>query len=310
MSDTPTPDNPGLLNWFLIIFLGVIWGAAFMAIATALEGYGPRLFTASRLAGAAILLNILGAFIGQPITAIHKTAGKRGWLFISLIGTIALAIPLSMLSWGQQHVPSAFAGVAMSTVPILVLPLVYIFSPEEGIGPRRVIGMIIGFVGLIVLVGPGAFSSSESDLVLWGRIACIVCTCGYAVGSVLTRRAPKMPPIAFAAGTMTIAAAITVPFALLTEPLPNTLPFTPTSALIYAALLPTAIGAIIRVRVITTAGSLFMNITSYMVPIWSVIFGITLMGEDLPAQLFTALALVLLGIFVSQSRAILAALRR
>jgi len=53
-----------------------------------------------------------------------------------------------------------------------------------------------------------------------------------------------------------------------------------------------------------------MNITSYMVPIWSVIFGITLMGEDLPAQLFTALALVLLGIFVSQSRAILAALRR
>ena len=157
MSDTPTPDNPGLLNWFLIIFLGVIWGAAFMAIGTALEGYGPRLFTASRLAGAAILLNILGAFIGQPITAIHKTAGKRGWLFISLIGTIALAMPLSMLSWGQQHVPSAFAGVAMSTVPILVLPLVYIFSPEEGIGPRRVIGMIIGFVGLIVLVGPGAF---------------------------------------------------------------------------------------------------------------------------------------------------------
>jgi len=109
---------------------------------------------------------------------------------------------------------------------------------------------------------------------------------------------------------MTVAAAITVPFALLTEPLPSTLPFTPTSALIYAALLPTALGTIIRVQVITAAGSLFMNITSYMVPIWSVIFGITLMGEDLPAQLFTALALVLLGIFISQSRAILAALRR
>lgn len=309
MSDTPTPENPGLINWLLIIFLGVIWGAAFMAISTALEGYGPRLFTASRLAGAAIALNVLGVIIGQPITAINKSAGKRGWIFICLIGTIALAMPLSMLSWGQQHVPSAFAGVAMSTVPILVMPLVYFFSPEEGIGPRRVIGMIIGFIGLLILVGPGAFAASDSTLVFWGQMACIICACGYAVGSVLTRRAPKMPPIAFAAGTLTIAACLTVPFALLTEPLPTSLPFKPSVALIYAALLPTALGTIIRVRVITTAGSLFMNITSYMVPIWSVIFGITLMGEDLPAQLYTALALILLGIFISQSRAIMAALR-
>ncbi len=310
MSDAPTPENPGLLNWLLILFLGVIWGAAFMAIGTALEGYGPRLFTASRLVGAAIALNILGVLIGQPITAIHRSAGARGWLFICLIGTIALAMPLSLLSWGQQHVPTAFAGVAMSTVPILVLPLVYIFSPEEGIGPRRVIGMIIGFIGLIILIGPGAFSAGDSDLVVWGQMACILCACGYAVGSILTRRAPKMPPIAFATGTLSVAAAITLPFALLTEPLPTSLPFTPSAALIYAALLPTALGTIIRVRVITTAGSLFMNITSYMVPVWSVIFGITLMGEELPAQLFTALALILLGIFISQSRAILAALRR
>ena len=310
MSNAPTPENPGLVNWLLIVFLGVIWGAAFMAISTALDGYGPRLFTASRLAIAAIALNILGAIIGQPITAIHKTAGARGWVFICLIGTIALAMPLSLLSWGQQHVPSAFAGVAMSTVPILVMPLVYIFSPEEGIGPRRVIGMIIGFIGLIILVGPGAFEKSDSVLVFWGQMACIACACGYAVGSILTRRAPKMPPIAFASGTLTVAACLTVPFALLTEPLPTSLPLKPSAALIYAALLPTALGAIIRVRVITTAGSLFMNITSYMVPVWSVIFGIALMGEDLPAQLYTALALILLGIFISQSRAIFAALRR
>jgi drug/metabolite transporter (DMT)-like permease len=109
---------------------------------------------------------------------------------------------------------------------------------------------------------------------------------------------------------MTAAALFVVPFALMTEDLPTDFTIRPSLALLYAALLPTALGAIIRVRVITTAGSLFMNITSYMVPVWSVIFGILLMGEKLPAQLYTALALILLGIFISQSRAILTALRK
>lgn len=310
MSNAPSPENPGLLNWLLVLFLGVVWGSAFMSMSISLDGFGPRMVAAARLTFAALALIILGACVGQPITRITHTAGKRGWLFVCLIGTIALAMPMLMLTWGQQHVPSAFAGVAMGTVPLLVLPLVYIFSPEEGIGPRRIIGMIMGFVGLAILVGPGAFANGDSDLVLWGRLACICAACGYAIGSVLTRRAPKMPPIALATGTLTAASFIVLPFALLTEELPSSFSLNPTVALIYAALLPTAVGALIRVRVITTAGSLFMNITSYMVPVWSVIFGIVIMNEDLPAQLYTALALILLGIFISQSRAIMAALRR
>ncbi|WP_293452602.1 EamA family transporter [Planktotalea sp.] len=310
MSDTATPENPGLLNWVLLLLLGVIWGSAFMSMTIALDGFGPRMLAASRVLFAALALNILGAMIGQPITAIRKLDGRRAWTIIFAIGAIALAMPMLMLTWGQQHVPSAFAGVAMGAVPLLVLPLVYIFSPEEGIGPRRIIGMIVGFIGLAVLIGPSAFSGTGSDLAFWGRLACICAACGYAIGSVLTRRAPKMPPIALASGTMTAAALIIVPFALLTEEFPTDFTIRPSIALLYAALLPTALGAIIRVRVITTAGSLFMNITSYMVPVWSVIFGITLMGESLPAQLYTALALILLGSFISQSRAIMAAVKR
>ncbi|MEN8893859.1 DMT family transporter [Planktotalea arctica] len=310
MNNAPSPENPGLTNWLLILLLGIIWGAAFMAMSVALEGFGPRMVAAGRLGFAALALIVLGAMIGQPITAISKTAGARGWLFCTAIGAIALAMPMLMLTWGQQHVPSAFAGVAMGTVPLLVLPLVYIFSPEEGIGPRRIIGMAVGFVGLAILVGPGAFGDTDSELTLWGRLACICAASGYAIGSVLTRRSPKMPPIALATGTMTIAALIVVPLALLTEPLPEVFALRPSLAMLYAAIFPTALGAIIRVRVITTAGSLFMNITSYMVPVWSVIFGIVLLGESLPPQLFYALALILVGIFISQSRQIIAALSR
>lgn len=310
MIQAPSPENPGLLNWLLILSLGVIWGGAFMSMSLALEGSGPSWVAAGRLGFAALALLVLGAALGQPVTAIHKAGGARAWLFVSAIGTVALAMPLTMLSWGQQFVPSAFAGVAMGTVPLLVLPLVYLFSPDEGIGPRRIIGLILGFLGLLVLVGPGAFAQSGGEMTLWGQLACICAACGYAIGSVLTRRAPKMPPLALAAGTMSVAACLIVPFAYATEPLPETYTLRPALALLYAALFPTALGAIIRVRVITTAGSLFMNMTSYMVPVWAVIFGIAIMNETLPAQLYTALALILLGIFISQSRAILAALKR
>jgi drug/metabolite transporter (DMT)-like permease len=225
-----------------------------------------------------------------------------------------VALPFTLLSWGQQFVPSAFAGVVIGSVPLLVLPLVAIFSPEEGIGPRRVVGLLMGFAGLLVLFGPAAFpglSAAEAPpMLLAGTTAFVAAAACYAVGSVLTRRAPSMPPVSFAAGTLVIAAIVLMPIALVVEGWPREWPRTPTIALLYAALGPTALAAVIRVRVITTAGSLFMSITSYMVPIWSVIFGITLLGEDLPPQLFTALALTLAGIGIAQSRAIAASLRR
>ena len=78
--------------------------------------------------------------------------------------------------------------------------------------------------------------------------------------------------------------------------------------MLYAALFPTALASVIRVRVITTAGSIFMSIVDYMVPLWSVFFGILFLSEALPARLFAALALILAGTGIAQSRQILSAL--
>ena len=95
-----------------------------------------------------------------------------------------------------------------------------------------------------------------------------------------------------------------VPLALWFEGLPSDWPTRPTIGLLYAALLPTALAAVIRVRIITTAGSLFMSIVSYLVPVWSVIFGIILLNEALPTNLFLGLGLILSGIALSQARSI------
>lgn len=304
---TLSPQNPGALNWFLILLLGVIWGGAFMSVRLSLDGFGPWTVAAARTALGGALLWVIGSLMGQGLRTIPS---PRAWAFSTVIGSGAIALPFAMLSWGQQFVPSAFAGVAMGAVPLLVLPLVAIFSREEGIGPRRIVGLILGFVGLAILLGPEALNPTGAAQEVWGRLACLASAACYAAGSVITRRAPAMPPLAFAASSLLIATLILVPIALVQEGLPATFPVSPSMALLYAALFPTALAAVIRVRVITTAGSLFMSLTSYMVPVWSVIFGVSLMGEALPKQLFVALALILTGIAISQSRALTALFAR
>ena len=304
---TPTPENPGLFNWFLICSLGLIWGGAFMSVRLSLDGFPPATVAAGRSAIGAIALCVLGQFFGQGLS---KIPSLKAWGFAGIIGAGAVALPTFILSWGQQFVPSAFAGVAMGAVPLIVLPLAYFFSPEEGIGPRRILGMMLGFIGLIILVGPGATTSTGSEYETLGRIACLSAAAFYAMGSITTRRAPKMPPVAFAAATLTVAAIILVPIALINDGIPTEFPKGPTIALVYAALMPTALAAIIRVQVITTAGSVFMSLTSYQVPIWAVILGVTFMGESLPPQLFIALAIILSGIALSQSRALASMFKR
>ncbi|NDR56876.1 DMT family transporter [Aliiruegeria sabulilitoris] len=307
---TPSPQDPGLTNWLLIIALGVIWGAAFMSMTVALEGFGYWTVAALRLAVGAVALTAIGTAIGQGFGEITRTGGARGWVYAILLGIESYALPFALLTWGLQHVPSAFAGVTMGMLPLLVLPLVAIFSPEEGIGPRRIAGIGLGSVGLLILFGPSALESEGSQFEPLGRLAILLAAFCYAVGSVATRRAPRMPPLAFAAASLASGAIILLPIAIWIEGWPAAWPLRPTLALLYAALFPTALAAAIRIRVITTAGSLFMTLTNYMLPIWAVIFGIVLLDEELPPQLFIALALILAGIAVSQSRAIQAAFGR
>ncbi len=304
----PSPDHPGAFNWALVLALGVIWGAAFMGIALSLRGFEPLSVAALRTVfGAAALLAIASA-MGQGPRAVWRAGGARGLGFLAVLGLTMVALPYGLLAFALQHVPSAFAGVAMGAVPLLVLPLVAVFTPEEGIGPRRLTGVTLGFAGLVVLIGPGALAGGEGA-VLAGRLACIAVALCYAVSMVVTRRAPPMPPVGFAAGTLVIGSIVLCPIMLAVEGLPPAWPTGPTVALLLTALLPTAVAAAIRVYVITTAGSLFMSLTNYIVPIFSVIFGISLMGEAPDAGLYAGLALILTGIALAQSKALVAFFR-
>ncbi len=296
MIPSASPAHPGLLNWGIIISLGIIWGSAFMSIALSLEGYPLFWTTALRVVLGAGALLILAPLFGQPLSQIGHT--PKGWSYCMGLGVLSAALPMTLLSWGIADVPTAFAGVAIGTVPLIILPLAYLFLPEEGIGPRRIIGVGLGFIGLAILMGPSVFDQAP----LGAQIACLAAAFCYAAGSIVTRRAPKMPPLAFAAAILLCGGIVLIPIAWVMEGPPKLAAIGPTLALLYLGIMPTGVGAALRVRVITTAGSVFMSQTSYMIPLWSTFFGVLILKESLPMQFYVALVLILLGIIVSQSR--------
>ncbi len=289
MTTQPTPAN-----WLSIGALGLIWGATFMVVAIALEGYGPLTVACARTTlGAAALLLLMRA-LGRPLPAF--TAQMRGYLIA--IGLLNTALPFALLSWGQQYVPSAFAGISMAALPLFVLPLAHIFTDEK-MSLRNTLGVIMGFTGAIVLIGPAVLRIGTGWEPL-GQLACVAASISYAVSSIMTRRCPPIDPITMAALLLTVGSAALIPAMLIFEGVPNMGDARPTIAIIVLGFIPTALAALIRVATIRSAGAIFMTLVNYQVPLWSMVFGALVLSEVLPLRFFVALGLILIGLAISQ----------
>jgi drug/metabolite transporter (DMT)-like permease len=286
--------QPTLSNWLSIAALGLIWGGTFMVVSIALEGYGPITVACARTSlGALALLGLMRA-MRRPM----PTGGLQSWGYLAAIGVLSTALPFFLLSWGQQHVPSAFAGISMAAMPLFVLPLAHILS-DEPMHLRRLVGVTTGFVGAAVLIGPG-LRAIGSDVSVLGQLACIGAALSYSVASVLTRRCPPIDPITLAALSLSVGAAVMVPLMLAIEGVPGWTGARSGLAIVFLGLVPTALAALIRVHVIRSAGSVFMTLVNYQVPLWSMVFGTVVLGEVLPPRFFVALALILIGLAISQ----------
>jgi drug/metabolite transporter (DMT)-like permease len=165
---------------------------------------------------------------------------------------------------------------------------------------RKIIGFSVGFLGAILLIGTSGLGLAEGSLEATARFACVAAAFCYACGSIATRQCPPVNELALSTASLIVAASILVPIALVVDgwpPMPST---TGLFAILYLGLIPTALAFTIKVAVIRSAGPSFMTLTNYQVPVWSVLFGSLFLGETLPAILFVALALILLGVAIIQ----------
>ncbi|WP_226780498.1 DMT family transporter [Oceaniglobus trochenteri] len=287
-----TEPTPG--NWLTVILLGVIWGGTFMVVSLALRGYGPITVATARTGLGAVALTLLALVLGRRFPR-----DPAVWRIALPIGLLSSAVPFLLLSWGQQYVPSAFAGLSMAALPLFVLPLAHVFS-DERLNLRKLLGVVLGFVGALVLMGPGLQGLGVGARESLAQAACIAAAICYAVASVLTRRCPPVDPVALSAISLIVGSVVLVPLMLLTEGVPVWQPGVSGWAIVLLGLVPTAMAAVLRVQVIRTAGSVFMTLVNYQVPLWSMAFGAWILSEALPLRFFAALLLILVGLAVSQ----------
>ncbi|WP_299613888.1 DMT family transporter [uncultured Tateyamaria sp.] len=293
-------DSPRITakSWLMVAILGFTWGGTFLVTEVALTGITPFWLAAGRICFAAILMVAIWGALGARLFEGNARSGT--WTSLAAIGAFSSAIPFMLLAWGQQYVTSGFAGVSMASVALIVLPLAHFFVPGERMTWRRTLGFIIGFVGVCVLIGGQAFEASGAQLETAGRIACICAASCYGISSVLMRRLPPVDPIGLSTVLLLIAACIVLPAAWIVEG-PPPLPDTQTLVVIgFLGLIPTAAANMLRVLVIRSAGPVFMSITNYQVPVWSVLMGAVLLNEPLPSSLLLAMALILTGVGLSQ----------
>ena len=132
------------------------------------------------------------------------------------------------------------------------------------------------------------------------QLACIGAALCYSFASIFTRQCPPIDPVVLAALTLVVGAVILVPIMLVTEGLPTWQGTRPSIAIIVLGLVPTALATLLRVSVIRSAGSVFMTLVNYQVPIWSMVFGAWVLSESLPLRFYAALTLILTGLAISQ----------
>jgi drug/metabolite transporter (DMT)-like permease len=278
--------------------LGLTWGATFMVTEIALQGITPFWLAAGRITFASVLMVILWQALGGKL--FDTSPSRATWGVLLVVGALSSALPFMLLAWGQQFVTSGFAGVSMAAVVLMVLPLAHFFVPGEQITKRKAIGLLIGFIGVVVLIGAQAFDSTGASLETAGRMACIGAAACYAISSTLMRLLPKVDTIGLSTVLLLIAACLVIPAAWIVEGPPPRPDNKTLIVLAVLGLIPTAAANLLRVQVVRTAGPVFMSLTNYQVPVWSVLLGAYFLSEPLPPSLLLAMGLILAGVGLSQ----------
>lgn len=297
-------DKPEITasSWLMMASLGLIWGGTFLATEIALEGITPFWLATSRIVLGALATVSVWQMQGRKLFT--APAPRQQYILLIVIAVLSSSVPFALLAWGQQYVTSGFAGVSMASTALIVLPLAHFMIPGERITLLRTLGFIVGFVGVVVLIGLQAFDSNGSTLELWGRLACVGAAGCYAVSSIQLRQVQDIDPIGLSAILLLIGVVFIAPLAWIIEG-PPVMPDTHTLwVLAFLGLVPTAAANFLRVYVARTAGPVFLSLLNYQVPIWSILLGAYFLNETLPGSLIWATSLILVGVGLTQYDAI------
>lgn len=285
-------------DWLLLLALVAMWGSSFMFNRVAVASLPPWTVVAGRIGIAALVLTAVVYATGRRLPPPGRT-----WAPFVLIAAIGNAIPFYLITWGQQVVESALAGILMAVMPLATLVLAHFLVAGERMTRPRVTGFVIGFGGIVLLMGPAALAGAGGDAMLVYQLAVLGGALCYALQSVLTRLIIRGDVMVAAAATLIVASLMVVPAALwLDRPWTLSPRGVSVAAVVWLGVAPTALATVLYFQLIRSAGPTFMSLVNYLSPGVAVLLGLVIMGEHPLVTAYFGLALILAGIAVAQRR--------
>jgi drug/metabolite transporter (DMT)-like permease len=296
-----TPAPPRLSSWlphFLV--LAAIWGSSFLFIKVGVRELHPVHVTLIRCAaGAATLLVIL------LVMRDRLPRGRGLWARMALIGFIGNVVPFTLLGYGEQRISSIIAGIWNATTPLMVLMAALTFLPEGHLTRRRVGGLCLGFVGVLVVLGVwNGIGAGE----LVGQLACAGAAACYGFAIPYTRRVVAgrtESGVALAATQLILATAelaVIAPLVAGAPPAPGRLSFDVVASVLALGALGTGIGFWLNYRVIRVAGATTSASVTYLIPIFATLLGILVLGERMHWYEPVGALVILAGVALSRPR--------
>ncbi len=276
----------------LLLVLGTAWGGSFFLIKIAVETVPPLTVAASRLVIAAACLLII--VIAQK-QSLPNTLGLWGtYLIVGLLGN---ALPFVLIGYGELYVDSGIAAILMAIVPLATMIMAHYLVAGEDMSAAKIIGLVLGLIGVVVLVGTDALSGLGVQI--FGQIAILAAALSYAVQNIYASRVRHLPPTANAAAAVIGAAVWTIPVSLIVDrPWTIEIGTDAVLAIVGLALISTAGGAMLFFFLLRSAGPSFVALTNYIVPVMGVFWGWLILSERLGWDAIAALVLILAGIAV------------
>ena len=188
-------------HWFVFILLGAIWSSSFMWIKIAVQEVGPITLVAFRA-----LFGLLFGIVVIFIQRVQLPRNSNGWTPLLVLGITNVAIPFFLISWGEQSIDSAVAAILDATVPLFTILIAHYLLHDDKITLLKLLGLLIGFAGVIILMSKDIGSSFGS---LLGQLAVILASAFYAGSAVFARKTTEdTPGILRSAGPLVSATVV------------------------------------------------------------------------------------------------------
>ena len=276
----------------VLVILGGLFGSAFLYMKVLVDEIAPVEIVAGRLSLGALVVFAIIAVRGKALKFDPAMVGK-----IALLALLDSVIPFTLIAWSETKIDSGVASVLVSTMPMFTVVIATITFPDERLAPVRLLGIPLGFLGVVTLTGGDVLDVTSENAA--GQLAVIAAAGCYGVAAVYaktllrTQDALNLTGIKLAAGALMAAAATGI-----TQGVPayGALSVEGVLALLALGLLSTALAFILYFWLVRTAGSVYASLVTYVVPVFGLLLGWSVLGEEIGASTAFGAVLITVGV--------------